>query len=244
MKHSMKTEKVERVHDKLYLSEDRKDKPKEYFKFIISKVNKYLRDYDQLNILDIGCATGDFLYYLRSCYPNAKLTGIDVIDDLLEHAKANVPNCNFIKGDICKKTTLPKNTYDAVFINGVHSIFDDIEDWIGNALNLVSRNGKLFVFGIFNKEDVDVLVKVKYSHQTTDEPWQSGWNCFSVKSFEHCLETKGINSFRFHEFVLPIDILKQEDPLRSWTFQYSDQTRGTINGSMILHNFMLLEISI
>lgn len=239
-----KTGKVERVHDKLYLSEDRKDNPKEYFKFIVSKSNKYFSVYDDFNILDVGCATGDFLYYMGSQYPNAKLNGIDVMDDLLESAKVNVPNCNFNKGDICEKNTLPKNSYDAVFINGVHSIFDDIEDWLGNALNLVSRNGKLFVFGIFNKEDVDVLVRVKYSHQSTDDPWQSGWNCFSVKSFENCLGRKSINSFCFHEFILPIDIPKQDDPLRSWTFKYSDQTRGTINGSMILHNFMLLEISL
>jgi len=236
---------VIRDHDKLYLSEDRKNQPKEYFKFIVSKTDEHFKKYSHPKILDIGCATGDFLFYLCSLYPEASFMGMDVMEELLERAKTEVSGSEFVKSNICDLKTLPRQKYDAVFMNGVHSIFDDIDSWLGNAISLVGNNGKLFIFGIFNPENVDVLVKARYSNQDHDAPWQSGWNCFSIKTFENYLEKKNIKSHCFHDFNISIDIPRHEsDPFRSWTFLYDDNSRGIINGTMILHKFMLLEISI
>ena len=64
-----------RTHDKLYLNEDRKHDVKKSFKFILKK-NKL--DLNNLKVLDIGCATGDFLHYLNSQFPNADLYGADI----------------------------------------------------------------------------------------------------------------------------------------------------------------------
>ena len=82
--------KVIRDHDALYLQEDRKQQTKESFKFIVSKASAHLDQYHQPRIADIGCATGDFLYYLKSLYPESELTGIDVMGELLERAAAEV----------------------------------------------------------------------------------------------------------------------------------------------------------
>lgn len=236
---------VIRNHDKMYLSENRKHQPKEYFKFISSKAKEHINKYKAPKLLDIGCATGDFLFYLNSQYPNATITGIDVMDELLDRAKKEVEDCTFINGNICKEETLPQNKYNAVFMNGVHSIFDDIGLWLDNAISLVEKNGKLFIFGIFNPADIDVLVKSKYSEQHPDDPWESGWNCFSKKSFQNYLERNGISSYNFYEFNIDIDIPKTpNDPLKSWTFMYNNNTRGVINGTMILHQFYLLEVTI
>jgi ubiquinone/menaquinone biosynthesis C-methylase UbiE len=171
--------------------------------------------------------------------------GMDVMEELLERAKTEVSGCEFVKGNICNLKTLPNLRFDAIFMNGVHSIFDDIDSWLGNAISLVNSNGKLFVFGIFNPVNVDVLVKAKYSDQNDDAPWQSGWNCFSTKTVKNYLKEKNLKSYSFHDFNISIDIPRNEnDPLRSWTFKYSDNSRGVINGTMILHKFMLLDISI
>ena len=237
--------KVIRDHDALYLQEDRKQQTKESFKFIVSKASAHLDQYHQPRIADIGCATGDFLYYLKSLYPESELTGIDVMPELLERAAAEVPGVEFLQGNIVEKETLPKGRFDAVFMNGVYTIFDDFRPCLENALELAdrARDGKLFVFGLFNPDDVDVLVKVRNSAQPHDAPWQSGWNCFSRTSVQHHLEKLGVTSSRFHEFEIGIDLPRHEsDPLRSWTFRYEDGSRGIVNGAAIVHHLALLEI--
>lgn len=235
-----------RTHDSFYLKEDRKREPKEYFKFIVSVARDHLLRLERPAILDIGCATGDFLHYLRTLFPDSDLTGLDVMPALLARARQEVPDCRFVEANICDKRSLPDATYDAVFMSGVHSIFDDVHPWLENVVSLVdrSRNGKAFIFGIFNPEDVDVLVKARYANPGADTSWQAGWNCFSRTTIEQALGEMNVQSCSFRDWTIGIDIARHEgDPLRSWTFQYLDGTRGIVNGTMVLHRFALLEIA-
>lgn len=64
--------KVERTHDYLYLKENYKEQPKEYFKLIKNEIDK---DFPKgsFKMIDIGCETGSFLYFLRNAYQSAEL---------------------------------------------------------------------------------------------------------------------------------------------------------------------------
>jgi SAM-dependent methyltransferase len=234
-----------RDHDEFYLKEDRKDKPKEYFKFISSVTAPHLDALASPRILDIGCATGDFLYYMAGLYPKANLHGIDVMPQLLQRAASELPHATLSEGNICDAATLPRQQFDAVFMNGVHSIFDDVKPWLENFVQLIdgSANGRGYIFGIFNPEPFDVRVKARSADDPQDGPWQAGWNCFSTKTFSNILEALGVHSHRFHPWTIGIDVPRHEDdPLRSWSFQYLDGSRGIINGTQVMHHFMLLEI--
>ena len=237
--------KVIRDHDTLYLHEDRKQQTKESFKFIVSKASAHLDQYHQPRIVDVGCATGDFLYYLKSLYPESELTGIDVMPELLARAAAEVPGAEFLQRDVLQRETLPEGKFDAVFMNGLYSLFDDFRPCLKNVLELADRasDGMVFIFGRFNQDDVDVLVKVRNSAQPHDAPWQAGWNFFSRTSVQHYLEELGVKSSRFHDFEIGIDLPRHEsDPMRSWTFRREDGSRGIVNGAAIMHHFALLEI--
>ena len=93
--------KIKRTHDKLYLKENRYDKPKEMFKFILKKT--FIKKNTNEVIGDFGCAAGEFLYFLNKKLNNKSLIGIDVRKDLLKKAKKFVPLANFIKGSVEKK---------------------------------------------------------------------------------------------------------------------------------------------
>lgn len=232
-----------RDHDKFYLNEDRKRQPKEYFKFIAGVVAPHLSALAQPRVLDIGCATGDFLYYIGSLYPEASLTGMDVMPALLDRAATEVPGAHFTQGNIMDHATLPQERYQAVFMNGVHSIFDELRPWLTNLVNLIDQEagGRGYVFGIFNPEPFDVLVKARPAGEEQG-PWQAGWNCFSTASVSKILTELGANH-TFHPWTIGIDVPRHpEDPLRSWTFHHQDGTRGIINATQILHHFYLLEI--
>lgn len=94
--------KTVRTHDKLYLKEDRKHNPKEYFKFIINSSKEYIDKIEKPIVLDIGCATGDFIYFFDLIYPNSKKYGIDIMEELLDKAKEEVKDVTFLQGDIKK----------------------------------------------------------------------------------------------------------------------------------------------
>jgi len=133
-----------------------------------------------LKICDVGCATGDFLYYLSNSIKDAEFFGIDIREDLLTKAKQEVSNCNFILGDISDSKTLPKKQFDIVFMTGVLSIFDDYEIILENFLQLIKPKGIGYIFGIFNSYDIDVLIKIHNSKY--QDGWESGWNLFSKSS--------------------------------------------------------------
>ena len=66
--------KVKRLHDDFYLKENRYNIPKDSFIYIVKKLNKkklfkliirfQILDF-RFQILDIGCAAGELIYYLK-----------------------------------------------------------------------------------------------------------------------------------------------------------------------------------
>ncbi len=240
------SKKVVREHDALYLHENRKKKPKETFKFAVKVAGPFLQSRKSLLIADVGCATGDFLYYLHAQFPQAELVGVDVMPSLVARAKREVPEAQYVVGDLYTGKGLPKQKFDAVFLVGVHSIFDEVKPWVDNLLRLLALGGRAYVFGMFNSEEVDVLIRVRYAGLPVGKadkknPWQSGWNMVSERTVSDYLKKKGYSA-TFYPFTLPIDLPKQKDPLRSWTFKLQGGKRVIVNGTQVLHNFSLLEI--
>ena len=232
--------KSERTHDKLYLNEDRREQPKEYFKFIMENAKDYLDSLNKPKILDIGCATGDFLYYANQLYPEAIKYGMDVMDELLDRARLNVADANFIKGNIETGEYELNEKFDALFMSGVHGIFDEIEPVLLNVLKLLKDGGRAYVFGVFNPEPLDVIIRSRQSGEKGN--WEKGWNLFSKKTVGEYLETmNAIHEFK--EFKIGIEIEKNKgDCLRSWTINLENGEKMIVNGLQLVHPFYLLEI--
>lgn len=200
----------------------------------------HLRKFARPEILDIGCATGDFLYYLHMLYPNASLTGCDILPELLKRAKREVPQAKYIRGDIYTGKGMPKNKFDAVFLLAVHSIFDDVGPWLDSLLRVVKPAGRVYVFGLFNPEDIDMVMRVRYAKPGSR--YQRGWNTISQKTVLEHLGKRGARG-TFHRYVIGLDVPRhKDDPLRSWTFKLKNGERAIINGTQILHQFYFLEI--
>lgn len=230
-----------RSHDKFYLKEDRKDTPKEYFKFLAGKAN--IVNLSDTKVLDIGCATGEFLYYLNSLNSALSYSGVDVMDSLLEKAKINCPNAALINGNIYTGENLPDEKYDVIFISGVMSIFDDFRPFIDNLLKLSKKVGKIYLFGFFNPEDVDLLIKVRPSTDDDTQPWEQGWNMPSIKTISNYIDRKGV-SHTVTPWQIDIDLEKNaNDPLRSYTINLEDHKKLVVSGLQLVYNFYLFEIT-
>lgn len=225
--------KEKRVHDNFYLKE--KTKVKEYYKFIISKVKENLNHKD---ILDVGCATGDFLRYIKTLYPSSNLNGVEINSKLFNKVKKEEFINKVFKCDILGKNKIGK--FDYIFMLGVHSIFDELLPILKKLKSLKkNKKSKIFIFGIWNPYDVDVIVRLKRKNSKILE---KGWNVFSLSSLSATLRKIKLKKKVF-KFNLKIRILQnKKDPFRSWSHVYNKDFNIISNGSNIIHHFYLIEI--
>ena len=76
-----------------------------------------LPDIRPQTVLDLGCGPGNSTRLLRARFPASHLTGIELDDDMLEKARASMPDTAFEKADI--GTWQPPRPPDLMFSNAL-----------------------------------------------------------------------------------------------------------------------------
>lgn len=230
-----------RTHDKFYLKENYKNKPKEYYKFVAKNIQEDFSGGGVRSFVDIGCETGSFLHYIHSIFPEFKLTGVDVMKELLDEVnKPEDIGATTILTDISKVPCTIKDQFDIVTMMGVIGIFDDFEPIIDNLLSITREHGCIYIFGVFNPEKLDMIMRCRKSGEVNTN-WEKGWNIFSIHSMTEYCQKKG-KQMDISEFSMPFAIEKNKvDPLRSWTVDISG-TLMVINGLQLIHHFYLIKI--
>jgi len=237
--------KVERTHDlEIYLNEERYQQPKEIFKVLVRRIQETGLLETGGTLCDMGCATGEFLYYARQHFPAACLLGVDVMPQLIARAREMVPGVEFQVGSVRERDTLPVHSVDVMVMQGVMSIFDDFETTLDNLLAWTRPGGRIYVFGLVNPWPVDVWIKIRRSDDPDPEHREPGWNIFSRASLGRFLDERlGPGRHRFTPFEMPFDLEPHpDDPVRSWTFRDASGRRLFTNGLCLLLNLEILEI--
>ena len=230
-----------RTHDSLYLTKDRYDKPKEMFKFISSHAFKQKSINTNLEVLDFGCATGEFLFYLYETHPELSLSGIDILPELIAKARILIPSASLEVGSVLNNDSVDSDSFDLIFMIGVHSIFDEFETSFNNLIEWTRLGGRVFIYGMFNPYPIDVLVKYRLSNESG--LYESGWNIHSQESISnYLLNHPKVKNFEFHKFQIGIDLEQGQDLVRSWTIDDVNQNRMITNGLSLLQPHYLLEI--
>ena len=237
-----KFKKKERTADKkIYLKDNSYSKPKEIFKFIEKKA--FTNKHKNYLCLDIGCAGGNFIYYLKEKNPQCEFHGIDPILKLITKAKKNVTNCKFYKKSVLKPSSFSPKLYDKIFMVGVHPIFDDFTKPLKNIISWTKPKGEIYICDMFNPFPVDVFIYYRMSKDIKKNKLESGWNNLSISSFSRFLKNhKKVKSFSFTKFNMPFDLKRQKNPARSWTIKDENKNRFIINGLGIIQNQYLLKI--
>src|SRR5262249_11881183 len=143
--------------------------------------------------------------------------------------------------DIYVGTGLPSKQYDACFMLGVNYLFDDYEAWLRNLLSLTRKGGRIYVFGLFNPEPLDVRAMV--SRAGAPDAVETPWNLISQRSISSYLQRIG-RQHDFFDWSIQLDIPKKPDadPIRSWTVGLANGERMIVNGTQFWHHLSLLEI--
>ncbi len=236
-------QQIVRTHDAFYIDEERYEKPKQMFTQIIDDIRK-IPGHEKAVIADFGCAAGEFVYALRKNFPDATIEGYDLLEELIAKAKQVIPQAQFFVGSITNPALCAAGHADFTLCTGVISIFDAFEPVIANLIKWTKPGGHVFLQGLFNNNPVDVNIKYNLSEDYGKGVLEAGWNVFSKRSVATWLDKHpDVAGFEWNDFQIEVDLPKQEDPVRSWTFADAGGKRVITNGLCLLQPHSILKIS-
>lgn len=230
------------IENIFYKYENHKDVPKDYFKLIVNDFKKIVKERKHCNILDIGCASGDFLYYVEGELKKLgiieyELNGMDIWDDLLEEAKIKIPTSNFFLGDISQEKG--NGQYDVVTVMGVTYLYEDIFNIIDNAVTYLKDDGVAYIFERFNKYGFNIALK----YEEDDRNKRRGnIHIHSLNKIMKHYEGSDLN-ISYIPFEIHTPIEKTNDTYRTWTVGLDNGSLAIINGLNMWNEYFAIRVT-
>ncbi len=133
-------------------------------------------------VLDIGCGTGVKSKYLSN--KGFKVTGMDFSEKMIEIAKKEVPNVDFVVGDIYELDSY-KNKFDAVFAQAVllHIPKQKVLEILEKFKNKLNPNGILYLAVKEIKDGVESEVFKENNYGYEYERFFSYFTLFEIKEY-------------------------------------------------------------
>lgn len=124
-------------------------------------------------IVDLGCGPGNSTEVLAKYYPEARVSGMDSSPDMIEKAKARLPQMEFELGDL--KTYAPKEPVDLFFSNAVFQWVPH-DQRIGIMKHLIETlpSGGVFAFQV--PDNYHEPSHVSMRETAKEEPWSGALN--------------------------------------------------------------------
>ena len=240
----MVLEAENKADDLIYINADRYDEPKEIFKFALNRIeNANLPG--NIRLLDVGCATGEFIHYVLQSHPDWSCSGLDISEKMIAQAASRVPKASFEVSSALSDQGFKCGDFDLVCAIGVVTHFDDLTVPIGNMLGALKENGRLLFSVNRTPGPIDTLVRYKRTDSGALGHWETGWNLFSKNTIDRLLDDHAYElSWTWSSFDIPIDIPEQRDPMRCWTTSFGTNQRQLVNGASQLIDIWFVEVTV
>lgn len=200
--------------------------------------------WENLDVLDVGCATGELLGYLQGSAASCRFAGVDVTDSLLDTARHLLPEAEFVNASALALPPAWCARFDVVLAIGCMSIFDhdELSTFWQQLLGAARPGGVVVVLSPLNEFGVDAVITHRKRSSGAAGPWERGWNVFSLDTVRETLQALG-QEVGFERFELPFDLEPQQDPIRTWTIRTESRERQLTNGLKLLvdHYFVRVE---
>lgn len=215
-------EKVRKDDQYLYIN--RYEKPLNIFKTICEKITTF----PSTKLLDIGSATGEFLYHLERNVSH-DLHGLELDGRLIDRAKKFVC-CPIKQGNALDSKVFSDSEFGIITLLNTHMIFDDLTPLFKSIEKWSNKKSVIYIFGAFNPDPADVWIRYKMNDDP-DNIVQSGWNIPSIETVSSLIEEIfRPKAYNWEKFSLDIEIKKDpKDFLRQRTIK-SGSEMYLING--------------
>lgn len=229
--------------ESIFLKRGKAFQPREYMRDAVQLIRRRSRG-KPLEIIDVGCATGDFLGYCFSELPVRHACGVDVSRPLINRARERFPSIEWCVDGLPSLKSIGQRRFDVCVSFGTFPIFDEIDSSLRRLWSLVKPGGFLLIFTPMNVHPVDVVVRYRPVSRFPLPPWGAGLNVFSIKTWERALSAlKRRGPWTLNEFSLPVNLPKGKDPLRSWSELRRNGKRQVMVGTGQLLDFYFLILS-
>lgn len=180
------------------------------------------------SVLDIGTASGDFLYFMPE---SIRGLGIDKSSALIQIAKDSRKKKNLVFKKInvnnsrslfriLKKIGKP----DAITIFGTLTVFPDIIKILKMCFQIKAK--VIYINDWFNPYPVDIRCGYRLSDET-NKPYNYCWNIRSIQTVSRWLSSKK-KRFAFSPYQMRTTLKQSTNPLFSW--------HGRLNGEKVVTN--------
>ncbi len=226
-----------------YSKKGRYEETKEIFKEIIKEMKKFKPENEIFSVVDIGCANGEFLYFLNQSFSKAKLKGYDATESFIKSGKS-FEGLKNVTLEVKNLFDIENEVFDVTFCIGTFQIFHDIEKPLSKLLQITKPGGFIFIESLFNKHNIDV--RLEFSDNTLEEMrgvWRSDFNQHSHYSIKKFLDGR-VKSFEFKELPMGVEIPYDSKTPSTFAFTFKDNNKKNIitNGLNLILNSTLLII--
>ena len=185
-----------------------------------------------LDVLDIGCSTGNLLLHLRNMVPGVNLVGGDLARSSIDECRAN-PKLAGIAFEEMDLLGLPQARFDIAIVNAVFYMLDD--DQYARALASVAKclrpGGKCLVYDFAHP-----FVHQKLTIMETSVLHPQGLRLVfrPMPSVTRDAKAAGFASVDFHPFELPIDLAMPgyDQEVTTYTVDRKDGSRAMFRGAL------------
>lgn len=98
-----------------------------------------------VNIIDIGCGPGNSTAVLKKRFPNAHIIGADFSPNMIEKAKADYPDIDFMLFDATSDFEKLEKKFDVVFSNACIQWVPNHKKLLSDMMSILNPNGVLAV---------------------------------------------------------------------------------------------------
>lgn len=173
------------------------------FEFINNQITQRLGN-RKLELLDVGCGSGDFLRYLKAKRDNSELYGIDLIPN--QH-----PAINFIEGDLLKETINKK--FNVVTALHVIEHLEQPQLLMDKIRGMLASEGLLFVT---TDDDRSLIYKIARMFKKIGLP--AAYNQLYSTHHLHCFSRKSLNALTKNSDFSIVYFWSHNFPLKALDF--------------------------
>lgn len=197
--------------------------PTQYLKFekertqpAIDLVNR-IDAYNPVKIIDIGCGPGNSTSVLKSRFPDAYILGIDNSPDMIEAAKKNHPDLDFMLCDVSSDLSAIDSGFDIVFSNACIQWVPDHRSLLKKLMDLLKKGGTLAVQVPINfDEPIHKIIREVSSSDKWKENFPNARVFFTLSQSEYFdILSELSENFSLWETVY-FHIMKSHDDILEW----------------------------
>lgn len=171
----------------------------------LSNLTKLIQSGDR--VLDLGCGSADLLLKTAQLYPDVQFTGVDLSDEMLGIAAAQVKelgltNVQFIKDDVTQLNCLAPSSYDVVMSTmAVHHLpTEELFQGFRRAVaKVVKANGAIYICDFLRLKSLK-----------------------TIELFAKDTQDRNVHAIVKDDYIYSMRAAFSEEDFRTWVFDQSD----------------------